>query len=81
MKAEISVAAPKISSIFLGLFRQNFGFKDWIFSKFCHYIQNLGKNCNFKILTKMKVSESIVYAISPHIFWEGRELAPKEAEN
>jgi len=37
---------------------------------FCHNIQNFGKNCNFKILTKMKISESIKYVISQLFFWE-----------
>jgi len=59
-----SVAAPKISSIFQGKFPENFGPKDWIFQKFFHNIQNFGKCCNFKMLTKIKISESKVCVIS-----------------
>jgi len=75
----ISVAALKISSIFEGKFRENFGLKDWIFPKFCHNIHNFGKNCNFKILKKMKISKSKVYVISQLIFLGGREIR-KEAK-
>jgi len=57
-----SVAARKISSIFQGKFCENCGPKGWIFPKFCHNIPNFGKNCSFKILTKKKISESIVYS-------------------
>jgi len=46
------IAAAKVSSMFQHKFRQNFGPKDWIFKKICHNFQNLGKNYNFKILTK-----------------------------
>jgi len=63
-----SVAAPNISSMFQRKFRENFSPKHWIFSKFCHNFQNLSKNCNFKMLTKMKISESKVYVISQVIF-------------
>jgi len=71
-----SVAAPKISSIV----KENFGPKHWIFPKFCQNIQKFGKNYNFKILTKRKISESIVYVISQLIFSGGREIAGKEAK-
>jgi len=69
-----SVASQKILSIFQGKFRENFGPKDRIFAKFWHNIQNFGKNCNFKLFTKMKISESVVYVISQIIFG-GREIA------
>jgi len=38
------------------------------------------KNCNFKILTNMKLLESIVYIISKLIFLGGREIAPEGGE-
>jgi len=54
---------------------------DGIFPKFFHNIQKFGKNCNFKMLTKIKISESIVYVISQVIFLGGREIAlRKEAK-
>jgi len=37
--------------------------------EFNHNIQNLDKNCNFTILTKIKIPEGIVYVISQLIFW------------
>jgi len=39
------------------------------FQKQFHNILNFGENCNFKIWTKMKLLESIVYVISQLIFW------------
>jgi len=35
---------------------------------------NFGQNCNFKILTKMKIAESIVYVISQLIIFEGQGM-------
>jgi len=46
----------------------------------CHNIQNFGKNCNFKILSKMKILESIVYVISQLMFLGGREIAQEGGE-
>jgi len=72
----VSVAALKILSIFQGKFRKSFGPEYSIFPKFCHNIQNFGKNCQFKILTKIKIPESTVYVISQLVFWgKGKEIA------
>jgi len=65
----VCFAAPTILSTFQGKFCENFDTKDWIFPKFCHNIQNFGKNCNFQILTKIKIVYNIVYVISQLIFW------------
>jgi len=59
--------------MFQGKFRENIDPKNEMFPKFCHNIQNFSKNCNFKILTKMKILESIVYVISQLFFW-GKEI-------
>jgi len=56
-------------AIFEGKFCENFGPKVYIFPKFCHNIQNFDKTCHLKLLTKMKILESIVYVISLLIFW------------
>jgi len=49
-------------------------------SDFCKNIQKFDQNCDFKILTKIKISERIVYVISQIIFLGGREIAQEGSE-
>jgi len=45
-------------------------------------MQNFGKNCDFKIWTYMKISESIAYVISQQFFFGGggREIGQEGGE-
>jgi len=46
----------------------------------CNIFKILSKNCNFKILSKMKVMESIVYVISQLILFGDREIVQEGGE-
>jgi len=59
-----SETALKVSSIFQGKLREEFG----------------PENCNFQMLTKMKILESIGYVISPKNLFRGQYSFSVETE-
>jgi len=76
----ISVAAPKDSSIFQAKLRETFVPKDEYF-QISQPSLKFSKNCNFQILSKMKILESIVYVISQPIILWGHDNSPGRRRN
>jgi len=74
------VAAPNISSIFGGKFREYFGRKIESFQNFAKIFQNSAKNVILKFWPKWTFCEHSICNFSTNFFWGGREIAQEWGE-